>query len=218
MAIATTDDLQDFLDEALSWRRVEMHALKGAVSAATAAGAGTPLARAMSRAGITLLYAHWEGYVREACKAYLSFVAKRRIRSSELNDGLLLTMLAALHRRMESGDDDARETMIELVRSGGAPRARLPRDVVNTRSNLRHSVVEEVLSGVGLDSARFQTKAHLIDKSLCDSRNSIAHGRELFPSASDFEDLHSEVLRMMEDVRDHILSEARSSGYLVANS
>jgi MAE_28990/MAE_18760-like HEPN len=76
MAINTIDDLQDRLDSAISWRRVELSALKSAVEQAENRSPGSPLSRALARSGVAMLYAHWEGFVKEACQAYVDYVAK----------------------------------------------------------------------------------------------------------------------------------------------
>jgi hypothetical protein len=54
---------------------------------------------------------------------------------------------------------------------------------------------------------KFATEDKLIDKSLCDSRNSIAHDRDHYPEPGTFDALHLEVMEMMEDLRDIIIDQ-----------
>lgn len=214
MAINTHSDVEDRIDAALVWRRIEMLALRNEVERAAALSSASPLARALARAGVAMLYAHWEGFFKEACQAYLDFVAKRKPKVVDLNDGLLLSVLDALHKRMSSGDDVGAAAMLEAVRTPTV-RARIPRQIINTKSNLRHEVAADILFSIGLEKSLFMTRSVLINKSLCDARNTIAHGRELFPSAEEIVVLHAEILQMMEDLRDVILGAARTGGYRV---
>jgi hypothetical protein len=87
--------------------------------------------------------------------------------------------------------------------------------MVDTKSNLRYWVLCEILQSIGISVEKFETKSHFIDKSLCDARNSIAHGRELFPSSKEVATLHTEVIEMMNFVRDLILGAVRDQTYKV---
>jgi hypothetical protein len=214
MAINTIDDLEDRLNSAISWRRVELSALKSAVEQAESRSPGSPLSRALARSGVAMLYAHWEGFVKEACQAYVDYVAKRRLKCSELNDGLLRTVLLGLHKRALGGDQLANDDLIQVARRPEQTRAKIPRStIVDTKSNLRYSVFADILYSVGISMDKFATKSHLVDRSLCDARNSIAHGRDLFPGQGDFSELHHEVIAMIEDLRDLIMANARQGLY-----
>ena len=213
MAVRTASELQDVLDASFSWRRTELSALRAEIQR-TARSPTSPLARAMARSGTAMLYAHWEGFGKDAFTAYADFISKRKLRFSELNDGLLRTVFVALQRRTISGDDVALQTLVEAVRDPSKTRAPLPRkSMVDMRSNLRSDVLQEALTSVGLDAGDFATSSQLIDRLLCDARNEIAHGRERFPSAESFATLHDAVITLMESVRSNILNAVRAEGY-----
>jgi hypothetical protein len=214
MPVRTIDELGDRLDEGIAWRRIELQAFKSAISSAESRSSGSPLSRGLSRGGVALLYAHWEGYVKDSCTAYVDYIALRRLKCSELNDGLLRTVLESLGKRVASGDEDARKALFEAVRRPETSRARIPKSsMIDTKSNLRYQVLADILIAVGLSVEDFVTKDKFIDVTLCDSRNSIAHGRDFFPPPTDFPDLMDEVVGLMENVRDLILAAARLSSY-----
>lgn len=214
MPVRTVEELADRLDEGMAWRRIELQALKAAVSDAEKKSPGSPLSRALARSGVTMLYAHWEGYVKDSCTAYVEFIAKRRLRCDELSDELLRTVLESLSRRAVIGDEEALLTLFDAVRGPSAPRARIPKlTMVDTKSNLRFKVLCEILTQIGFSAEDFTTKDKLIDVSLCDRRNSIAHGREDYPPPGDFAMLLNEVLDMMERVGDMIMAGARMRSY-----
>lgn len=214
MAVRTVSELEDRLDAALAWRRIELQTLKSQIRAAYKSSTHSPLTRALSRSGIALLYAHWEGYVKEACQAYVDFVAKRRLKVAELNDGFLKVVLNQLNKRSAAGDEAAVVALMEAVRTPDSARARIPKDtIVDTKSNLRSSVLGEILSCIGFDPDGFSTKNNLIDKTLCDGRNAIAHGRDYYPNPDEFDSLHDEVMAILEEIRDTILLHARDKTY-----
>lgn len=219
MAVRTINELQDALDSTLSWRRVELSALKGLIEQHESRSQNLPAGRSLRRAGVAMLYAHWEGYTKECLQAYVDFLVRRRPKLSELNDGLLQTALLHALRRADSGDDAARHLLVEAIRKGGEVRSQLPKThMVNTQSNLRSGVLMSLLSDFGLDTRAFELREQLIDRRLCDIRNSIAHGRDACPKIGEFSDLHSEVMCMMEEIRDLILAAARTGGYKATNT
>jgi hypothetical protein len=214
MAAKTLDDLQKFLDESLVWRRAEIVALQVEIERNGKASPSGPLTRALVRAGVALLYAHWEGYVKDACEAYLDYVAIRRLRYDQLCDEIVLTSLLALLRKVETGDDEAQGSLLDVVRKPTEARARVPRkQVVNAKSNLRYAVLVEMCTKLGLSTDKFITRRHLIDRSLCDARNEIAHGKLYYPDSDSFSALRHNVLEMLESMRSLIMIHATSSRY-----
>ncbi|MER7967345.1 MAE_28990/MAE_18760 family HEPN-like nuclease [Streptomyces ardesiacus] len=214
MAVRTIAELEDRLDNALAWRRIELQTIKSQIRAAYKNSAHSPLTRALARSGIALLYAHWEGYVKESCQAYVDYVAKRRLKVGELNDGLLKVVLDQLNRRSVSGDESAMTALMDAIRTPDNARARIPRDtIVDTKSNLRSTVLSDILKCIGFDPAEFLTKNNLIDKTLCDGRNAIAHGRDYYPNPDEFDSLHDEVMSMLTEIRATIILHAQEQRY-----
>ena len=82
MKIRTTEELLGKLDEALSWRKKELIDYK----LITERNKGSLLQKPLTRAGIALVYAHWEGFIKEASGFYLSYL-------SFLQNYFLLTLL-----------------------------------------------------------------------------------------------------------------------------
>jgi hypothetical protein len=216
MSVQTLNDLQDALDEGLAWRRIELHAMSGEIERAERRSATSPLARALARSGLAILYAHWEGYTKDACQSYVDFVTRRRLRIGELSDGLALSAVRDLIKREQNGDDLAKSHILEALRRPQNARARIPRKTaVNTKSNLRYEVLIEILELVDVPYSTIATKQKLIDASLCDARNGIAHGRYVVLNLGEFEALRIEILEMLEWLRDQLLLNARSKLYSV---
>lgn len=214
MGVRTVDDVQDALDGSLAWRRMEMQALVGALNSAERQSSNSPLSRALARSCAALIYAHWEGFIKESCQCYVDYIAVRRLKFGELNDGLLRTALLGLAKRLSSGDEAGVIALLDAIRRPQDARAQIPRNtMVDTKSNLRYVVLCEILHSIGFTTEKFDVKSKFIDISLCDVRNTVAHGRELFPRPNDILVMHSEVIEMMELVRDMILAAVRERTY-----
>lgn len=140
----------------------------------------------------------------------------RRLRYQELCDELVTTALLGLLRRVDTGDDVAHESLLELGRRPDIARVRMPRreSVVNTKSNLSYEVLAGLCIKLGLPESEFVTRKNLINRSLCDARNRIAHGRLYFPDASGFADLRDRVLEMLELMHSLLVSHARDCRYM----
>ncbi|MBD2666493.1 MAE_28990/MAE_18760 family HEPN-like nuclease [Richelia sinica] len=65
MKIRTVEQLSDILARELAWRKVELSALKSLIDSKSFASGKR---KALLRSGITILYAHWEGFVKVAAK------------------------------------------------------------------------------------------------------------------------------------------------------
>jgi len=210
---STPEDLQDSLDADLAWRRTEMQVIRSDVENIKPIDEDSPRGRSVLRAGVALLYAHWEGFSKNACQAYLDYVSRRRLRASDLSDSFVLLALTRAVRKLES-DPTSTESVLDFIRRTTEMRPQIPRqDVVLTESNLRFGVLCKVFRNLGLPLEAFEMRSQLIDRSLCDARNDIAHGKAMFPRRADYLDLHDEVLAMMEAVRDAVLNAVATKAY-----
>lgn len=113
MTAKTLNELQDALDEGLSWRRIELFALTAEIERHDKQSATSPLARALARSGLAMLYAHWEGYTKEACQHYVDYVVARRPKIGELSDGFAITAMRDLARRELRGDPSGKRVSLD---------------------------------------------------------------------------------------------------------
>jgi hypothetical protein len=199
MTVRTQDDLLTKLDDEFAWRQKELTSIWGDVQTAP-----DKAREARLRAGVALLYAHWEGFVKAAGDLFVQFVAIRKLRHDQLNSGLL--SLALRQRLREFAQSSAVERHIEFLNfleNDMGSRARLPLiNVIKTGANLNSERFREIVLTLGLDYSAYELKENLIDRQLLDWRNSIAHGKALCPSKDDFDTLYGEVkglLRLFKD-------------------
>jgi len=204
MRIVTTEHLVDRLDSDLAWRKKELTAL-GFVLKTSGADRG----QALLRGAVTLLYAHWEGYIKAAALGYVEFVGSRRLRNRELADNFLaLACRALLRSGAESGRIGPHLDVISFLRNRLEERSRLPAKSIETRSNLSSSVFREITAVLGLNYEPYETKAVLIDESLLHARNTIAHGEYVLVTMDRWDELHHEVLTLLESFRTDVMNAA----------
>jgi hypothetical protein len=207
----TIDELETALSDSLAWRRHELHALLAEARGVTGASR-----TGVMRAGVALLYAHWEGFVKEAANAYLKFVARRRSKFSELKPCFVAIAVEwEMNRAQDLSGIRRRNAMAErYCNFAEGERASIPVRDVDTRSNLNSDVLSDIFEMLGLDVSVLSTKFHLIDYSLLKTRNEIAHGRWVPVELESYGELHHEVLSMIETVRRMIVSAAENKTYL----
>jgi MAE_28990/MAE_18760-like HEPN len=75
---------------------------------------------------------------------------------------------------------------------------RLPKaDAISAQSNLNSIVFTNIVDWIGIDSAPYAPRFVLIDKTLLETRNGIAHGKYLVIDPARFESLADEVLELL---------------------
>lgn len=215
MVALTDEEYESALDDDLGWRRVELHQLKAALNSSATLSNDSPATRGLSRALVTMCYAHWEGYTKSALERYALLVAKRKPKVSQASDALAYEHMSRLMKRVASGDNDARATLISAIRGKTDDRVRVDRALLSdTRSNLRYATLEDLFARGAVPITQFELKANLVDVLLCDRRNSVAHGRNLVIDPQDSVHLCSETLELMELMRDVMVGQVRERRYL----
>jgi len=214
MKIRTESQLFDRIDEDLIWRKKELTDLKFLLETAAAKRERKP---ALLRSAITLLYAHWEGFIKTVALSYLEYVAAQALRFEELSPSFLaLAARGILNAGTGAKRIRAHLEITKFFRSGLGERSNLPyRDGIRTQANLSAEVLKEIIDTLGLDFSPFETKSHLIDEALLRSRNTIAHGEYLLITERRYEELSREVLGMMENFRTQVQNAALSYAFKV---
>jgi len=197
MKIRTGEMLSDRLSQDLAWRKKELADLSYYLK--TTGESGTRK-NVLARCGIAILYAHWEGYIKNSGRNYLEFVTMQRLSLSELKENLITLVL---QNKISSVIETQKPSQLGFVTSFFLDeldkRALLPyKSAINTESNLSSKVFKEIIWCLGLDYGPFETKEKLIDSKLLGKRNHIAHGKDLEVDLDEFNQLHQEVINMMD--------------------
>ena len=210
MRLRTIVDLQSLLDTERAWRLKEIADLKFTVR-----GSEVIRRETLIRAGIALLYAHWEGFTKNAIGAYIDFVNEQNHRYEELATCfIVLGAKRKLSDLTEANTSKANVEAIEFIRAQLSKKAQLPKgSTVNAKSNLNSIVFANLMSTVGLSPKDYLTRSNLIDSELLKKRNAIAHGNYVDLNATSFPRLADDVLRLINDVKTDIENAALLKKY-----
>ncbi len=193
MKIRSIGDLTDYLDDDLAWRRKEIIELLALVRSSKAKKVDVHV-----RAGVAMLYAHWEGYIKNASNAYVVFVSTRGVKTRDLQDSFIaLSIKTKLTSMGDSGKSSVAVPAISHLMSLLDKPALLPVAGITADGNLKSDVFINIAGWLGVDVAQYSARFNLIDETLLASRNKIAHGEYLSISSGRFEKLTEEILEMM---------------------
>jgi RiboL-PSP-HEPN len=168
-----------------------------------------PLEVTAVRMGIPMIYAEWEGYVREVCQLYLEHVESAVNRCKELKPALLGYLWTPVLRPLTGGLNSERKKIVaETILSclDGSVSFSDTEKAIETKSNLNYEALEMIASSLCLDiDCLIGWKSHL--NALVHLRNNIAHGsRPTSLTFSDFDNNASTTLQLMENFEKVLVS------------
>ena len=197
----TLSMLQDYLDEELSWRLKEVADLKLAIRSFDVVQQKT-----LIRATVPLLYAHWEGFVKNTSDGYLNFVNSQRMSYNQLASCFVVFgVKRKLNDLLQSRQARRNIAVVDFFVKELGDRANLKLSAaIDTESNLSSKVFENIAVSIGIDPSLYTTKYNLIDINLLKCRNEIAHGQYVALDPDDCRKLADETISLMRSYKTDI--------------
>lgn len=210
----TIDELLAAIADDLVWRRKELTEIRGLIRTYQ----GQLKERVLIRAAIALLYAHWEGFVKKCGTHYLEYVSFQRVECDKLAVNFLaIAARAKACDYVKHGDITLGMRLADFYLNCNGKQSRVPfRNVIDAHSNLSSSVLKDILALLGLDADKFSTRMQFIDSNLVNPRNHVAHGEAIGISTRDYEELHDDVISMIESFRNEVENAAVTKAFLKA--
>jgi len=210
MKIRTAQQLDDCLSRDLAWRKKELITLKFLHDKSR-----DHQQDLLRRAGVALLYAHWEGFVKSAGTAYVEFVARQNLRYRDLQPNFIAL---GAKKQLQQFAASSRGTILctagDFFINQLGNRARLVWETaVETKSNLSAQLTRDILAILGLDYRPFEVHEKTVIERLREWRNGIAHGRYLRVRITDYHELHEKALDLLDELRTQISNAAMGRTY-----
>lgn len=169
------------------------------------------------KALVAISYAHWEGHVKFAASKYFEYVALRRLPYTSLQQQFyvnsFLVRLGAFVANRPSLKSRC-DLISDALNPGGASFSQAHPDLVNTGSNLKFEILQNICLVCGIDSAIFQPYETFIDVVLLRRRNSIAHGDESVVGVHEVDELIDGVVELMRLFRNQVENKVYTKAYL----
>jgi len=202
------DSFTVLVTEDFTWRVRELSDLKQVIR--LSGNSYAPVAR---KAGLALIYAHWEGYVVFVAAAYLTYIAKRKPVLARLMPSLHAVSLTGHIQEWQRQRDSIglRLKMVEIFRSMEAQQfKKVPHGAINAGGNLNFERFSDICRVMMIDAATIITDKEYLDNEIVGVRNRIAHGGNIIvdddrlSKASDF--VLSSMRTFRTDIENCVLS------------
>jgi hypothetical protein len=207
--IRTLTQLQEALDAEMSWRIKEISTFKIATKANDVGQ------KTFVRAGVALVYAHWEGFIKTASEDYLSYVDNqghvyRDLKSCFAVFGLKGKLALLTDSKKSKPNIEAFEFVVSEM---DKPAKMVMASAIDTESNLTSKVFTNIATSLDISMTPYETKFNLIDKSLVHRRNKVAHGEFLDLKVGEFLTLADEIIQMMRHYKTDLQNAASLQAY-----
>ncbi len=212
---ALLDKLQEKLDQDLSWRKKEITNLLLHIE--TQHG---EIQISLIRGAITLLYAHWEGFIKKAAVLYLKYICNLKLTLSSLSDNFCYITLGQKFPQNETSmkSYDCQKKIFEYIQLHHHQEILKidPASTIKTHGNLTFENFATICQQIGIDISWYITKQHLLDERLLGLRNPIAHGefRTHTKILEDFKEIKIEILSFLEQFKDLIVDASETQKFL----
>lgn len=195
-----------------AWRKKEISSLKQRV--ARAEGESRTM---MMRAGVLILYAHWEGFVKFSAETYITHINERIARfNAPLTEHYReLLMWRCVQRKGEYPHAKTPLGFLDVLQEWKTkPDTKLSSDMIDAESNLNSVVLRKILRIIDIPFVDFESKQNLIDEKLLGRRNPIAHGQKRAITIDEYNEADRDVRLLLETFQQKIEDCVQNSSFV----
>lgn len=159
----------------------------------------TVLEQTASIMALPVLYAHWEGFVKEAIGEYIEFLEKQGLGPDQAHPTIFSFAMRKQLKALIANGTIARMTEFAtwIISSATGP-VRFEDKSISTGGNLSYNNLEKLCDSLKIDTMRLNDDKRKID-ALVNRRNNIAHtGRSQKLNRSNIADDAALVIRLIE--------------------
>ncbi|TCN17650.1 MAE_28990/MAE_18760 family HEPN-like nuclease [Sinorhizobium americanum] len=191
----TSEEFYLTLSDAVDRRREEITLVRRVVGNEE----GTILEQTAAVMALPILYAHWEGFVKEAVAEYIEFLEQQDLSPNQAHPTIFsFAMRKRVRGLLQSGSIERMSDFADWIISKATAPVRFEDKSVETGGNLSYQNLKSLCDSLKIDVAKIESDRRKID-ALVSRRNNIAHtGRPLRLYRSDVADDAALVLRLIE--------------------
>lgn len=222
-------EFEESLDKDLSWRKKEISDLYLL--------AKENQNEVLLKSLILLLYAHWEGFIKNSGKLYLRYVSNKNIALDNLESNFHAILIKKHIKDLsDTVTSDSIERELKFIDSLNKSNRKFilkketdesqETSVINTEHNLSEKILRRIYAFTGLKyKSPLEEKKECIDLHLLSSRNAIAHGDAIIDGSKgdfslslvDIDKLKQIILVILDSIKEELADYASQSFYLIAN-
>lgn len=211
--------LYEAIEKDYSWRISELSNFKNSIAFAKGKAK-----EGMIRAGVTLLYAHWEGFVKKIADLYYQFVSFQNLKIEELNDAFVsIALRSEISKLLNSKKLKQHQTLVKALFEVKDKEAHFSQISPIKTANLNFDIFEDVCVLIGIEPSTFLERYRksfernielTIDEDLVKRRNTIAHGEYLSIKEEEFKILYDVVINgFLYNFKEIIMDAVQSKKY-----
>jgi len=216
----TTTLLHDAIAKEYTWRITELSNFKNSILLSSGKAQ-----EGMLRAGIALLYAHWEGFVKKISDFYYEFVSYQSLRIEELNDAFVgIALRSEIELLLQSKKLLQHSKLVKILMDEKQKQAYFSAKSPIRTSNLKYEVFEDICTLIGIEPSLFEERYRVsfdrsieltINEDLVKRRNTIAHGEYLAINIDEFKILYNTIVNgFLYNFKEIIMDAAQSKKYI----
>ena len=154
-----------------------------------------------------MMYAQYEGLVKEQAQYYLEYISYKKVPYSQLHKDL-----QALFVRSKVSGIDTVERFDKILESLSG--IKFPSEgIIKTKSNLSSNVLKRILKNIAIPRENFAHLFVFINSSLLNVRNGIAHGEYRELSETEMKSTYNTLNKFIDSISDQILDHAKNEKY-----
>lgn len=198
------DCFQQTIYDDIAWRKKEITKLYFL--------AGDKKDEVLLKSLILILYAHWEGNIKNSSKLYIKFICEKRVNISELTNNFAAISLKTLISSTINAKNrlNLREELAFITKYSEFQNRKFAVSIdvdnefdfaiIDTRSNLKPKVFKNIMEILGMKyGSALRTRENYIDNNLLKNRNAIGHGAKFDKSAQNDFDLCIEDIAQLKN-------------------
>jgi hypothetical protein len=167
----TGEDFVRIMADAVDRRREEI----GLVQRVVANEEGSILEQAAAIMALPVLYAHWEGFVKEMIGEYIEFIEKQDLEPPKADPTIFsFAMRKRLNALIQSGSTERMTDFASWVVGSATGPVRFEDKSVVTGGNLSYNRLKDLCGSLKIDVAQLDEDKKKLD-ALVNRRNNIAH-------------------------------------------